>query len=368
MPPVSLPSISGRLEGLDLIRGLAVFGMVLVNFKFVMGADEAGPSWLVRAAGLFDGRAAATFVTLAGIGVAQMSRRAVGNGDQEALRQTRILLIKRSIFLLVVGLLHVNIWIADILHYYGIYLLVAASLLTASGAWLWGLSAAAMAAWTALFALLDYETGWDWENLEYDGLWTAAGMARNLLFNGFHPVVPWIAFLLIGLWIGRRDLSSAGERRKLLAWGAGTAALSELVTAALRRGLIWTGGGDDGLAWLAEAVNTESMPPTPFYMLAAGGAAVAAIALGLEAAERWRGRRWLEPFINAGQLALTLYLAHVIVGMGALECLERLEGQSLAFAAASATAFYACALAGSWLWRRKFERGPVEALMRRVCG
>ena len=55
------------------------------------------------------------------------------------MRRARVLLIKRAIFLLAVGLLHINIWIADILHYYGIYLLVAAVLLSASGAWLWGL-------------------------------------------------------------------------------------------------------------------------------------------------------------------------------------------------------------------------------------
>ena len=48
-----------RLIGYDVARALAFFGMVLVNFKIVMGASGAGPAWLVDAAGLLEGRAAA---------------------------------------------------------------------------------------------------------------------------------------------------------------------------------------------------------------------------------------------------------------------------------------------------------------------
>jgi len=39
-----------RMEGLDIARALAVYGMVAVNFKTVMGAGHGGPAWLATAA------------------------------------------------------------------------------------------------------------------------------------------------------------------------------------------------------------------------------------------------------------------------------------------------------------------------------
>ena len=58
-----------RILGYDIARALAIIGMVIVNFKIVMGADEHGPHWLLSFASLFEGRAAATFVVLAGVHV-----------------------------------------------------------------------------------------------------------------------------------------------------------------------------------------------------------------------------------------------------------------------------------------------------------
>ena len=75
--------------------------------------------------------------------------------------------------------------------------------------------------------LFDYETGWNWRSLEYTGLWTADGLLRHLFFNGFHPVVPWTAFLLLGMWLGRQDVGSPACRRRLLLGGATVALVAE---------------------------------------------------------------------------------------------------------------------------------------------
>ena len=60
--------VGGRIVGLDIARVSAVVGMVIVNFKITMSAENSGPQWLQGVAALLDGRAAATFVVLAGIG------------------------------------------------------------------------------------------------------------------------------------------------------------------------------------------------------------------------------------------------------------------------------------------------------------
>jgi uncharacterized membrane protein YeiB len=52
-----------RIIGYDLARALAIFGMVIVNYKVVMGG-VAGSEWLKWLASLFERRAAATSIVL----------------------------------------------------------------------------------------------------------------------------------------------------------------------------------------------------------------------------------------------------------------------------------------------------------------
>jgi len=111
----------------------------------------------------------------------------------------RLILGKRALFLFIAGLLYYPLWPADILHYYGVWLLVAIPLLFVSN---WVLLAGAglslLIAYVLLFTV-DYEIGWDWDTLEYAGFWRPDGFVRNMFYNGFHPVFPWLGFLFLGM-------------------------------------------------------------------------------------------------------------------------------------------------------------------------
>lgn len=349
-----------RIVGFDLARALAVFGMVVVNFKVVMVAERNGPSWLGSAVGLLDGRAAATFVVLAGAGISLRTQKARASRDAQQLAQARTELLKRAALLFLAGLLYMPVWPGDILHFYGVYIAVAAFLLAAPARRLWALAAALVSAFPLLLLTLDYEQGWDWATLSYDGLWTPAGMIRNLFFNGFHPVVPWLAFLLSGMVLGRLDMGDAAVRRRVFAWGAGVAISAEAASWLLVRML--ARGSDREV--IVAIFGTEPMPPGPFYVLAGGGVACAVIAALVALGERNQDTAWLRPFVATGQLALTLYVAHVIVGMGVLEAIGRLENQTVPFALLSAAVFCAVAMLFASLWRMRFEQGPLEAVLR----
>ena len=69
-------STSQRIAGYDLARSLAILGMVIVNYGSFMGGWGVGPSWLVWLVQLVPGRAAATFVILAGVGMSLMAKQA----------------------------------------------------------------------------------------------------------------------------------------------------------------------------------------------------------------------------------------------------------------------------------------------------
>lgn len=356
-----------RIIGYDIARALAIFGMVIVNFKIVMGAEKNGPAWLIEAASLLNGRAAAVFVVLAGAGISLLSRQGRTMGDTARLAQDRRTLLKRACFLFVVGLLYTPLWPADILHFYGIYIGVAAFLLGTSSRWLWVSACGLVIGFVGLFLGLNYEQGWDFTTLEYSGLWTTTGLIRHLFFNGFHPVIPWLAFLLLGMVIGRQNVGSPVIRRNIFVWGICIALFAEVVSWQLVR-TFSMGKSPAFQEVIVFLFGTEPMPPLPLYMLASAGTACALISACISLGERCEDARWIQPLVATGQLALTLYVAHIIIGMGVLEVFGRLENQTLEFTFGAAALFCVGAVVFSHAWKSRFKRGPLEWIMRRIAG
>ena len=355
---------SARILGLDIARALAMIGMVIVNFKTVMAAGVT--STLGQIASLIDGRAAATFVVLAGIGASLGARRA-RRSDSSAVRRTaQVTLLRRALFLFVIGWAFYPIWPADILHFYGVYLAVGAVVLFAPDRRLLLLAAASVAASFVFLLVGDYFVHWDLATLSYQTMRTPEGFLRNLLLDGFHPVVPWVAFYLWGMWLGRLDLRDRALRKHLAVRALAVVVVVELVSwlAVGPRGLDPVALGDDSWRVL---LAVEPIPPMPLYMLTGTATATLVILGSIELGERLSTRA-TEPLVATGQLALTLYFAHVLVGMGILEQIGRLEHQTMGVALTASLVFCAGAVAASWAWRRRFDRGPAEWLMRRIAG
>ncbi len=113
-----------RVVGLDVARALAILGMAVVHFSLVMAADRTGPRWLAAMLGFLDGRPAAMFVILAGVGVTLMSRRAVLSASPHAVGEIRKVLLRRGLLLLALGFVNLAIWPGDILRVYGVSMAV----------------------------------------------------------------------------------------------------------------------------------------------------------------------------------------------------------------------------------------------------
>ena len=352
-----------RIVGLDVARSLAIFGMVFVNFRLVMGA-EAETKLGTMFATMFDGRAAALFVVLAGVGVSLMSRRARAMG---AIRPTRITLLKRSLLLFIVGLLYSPIWPPDILHFYGVYLFAVAWLLNLSDRGLLAAAAAAIIVADGMLVTLDYTIGWkDFESLEYVDFWTPAGFIRNTFFNGFHPFFPWVGFVLYGMWLGRRRLDCSLNCWRFVAAFGLLALVTELGSDYLIE--IATESGEISAEDADALFGTAMMPPSALYMISAASTATVVIGLCCRMGAAFGDSMWLAPLIATGQLALSHYVAHVLIGMGTLYMLGMMESQSVAQAIVATVIFCALATLFSQQWRQRFKRGPLEAVFRIVSG
>jgi uncharacterized protein len=70
--------------------------------------------------------------------------------------------------------------------------------------------------------------------------------------------------------------------------------------------------------------------------------------------------------LPAGRLTLTLYIAHILLGMGTLEAMGWLQGQGLREVALAALVYCSLAILFAWSWARFFPHGPLEWLMRRI--
>ena len=345
------PTARARIDGLDLARYLALVGMVIVNFSIVMGADN-DTGWAHAFAQSLSGRAAATFVVLAGIGLGLARHR----------DDTMALTLRRAVFLGVIGCLNMLIFPADILHYYAVYFVIGALCLRWSARRLLIGIAIANAVFLVLLFTLDYDAGWNWTTLDYSGFWTPSGFVRNLFFNGWHPVFPWVGFLLLGLALSWLDLRSRRVQWQLAVIGGVGLVAVELCSGAL---VEMIAAHDPEAALLAA---TDPIPPTPLYTLAGSLAAMAVTGVCLLCTEPARRFGLLALVAPAGRQTLTLYVAHIVLGMGTLEALNLIGGQSATRALMASLLFCALATLLAWLWSRVARRGPIEMLMRRLAG
>ncbi|NDJ85944.1 MAG: DUF418 domain-containing protein [Chloroflexi bacterium] len=119
---------------------------------------------------------------------------------------------------------------------------------------------------------------------------------------------------------------------------------------------------------LAVALFGRNMiPPLPLYMLSAGSTAMIVVLLLVELSQHFGSSRWWRVLATTGQFALTLYVAHIVIGMGIIQTLGWIDsGQPLGLATLYSLAFYAGCITFVGLWHMKFQRGPFEALLRHI--
>ena len=81
----------------------------------------------------------------------------------------------------------------------------------------------------------------------------------------------------------------------------------------------------------------------------------------------WPGRGW-RPLAATGQMALTWYFAHIVIGLGTLIALGIVNNSPLPMAAGYGVLFFLAAVMFSLAWKSVFQHGPLEWVMRRVAG
>jgi uncharacterized protein len=76
----------------------------------------------------------------------------------------------------------------------------------------------------------------------------------------------------------------------------------------------------------------------------------------------------LTPLVATGQMALTWYFAHIVLGLGTIVALGLVASQPPQVAAGWGVGFFGVAVLVSWLWKTFFRHGPLEWIMRKIAG
>lgn len=330
-----------RLAGVDAARGLALLGMMATHILPTFESDaQLTPTWVGLA---FSGRAAALFAVLAGVGLA------LSTGRQQPLQGAQLWAARRGIALrallvgavgLALGGLDVNI--AVVLVPYALLFLCVLPFIGLSAGRLWGFAAGWLLASPVLAYLLrpwllaadpPLRLGHSpkWEDLAAPGR-----LFGDLFLTGYYPVLQWLAYLLIGLAIGRLALSSVRVPALLLAAGAGTAVLALWLgrvfmedwggRAALQQtlgdpsyplaGLLrvnLAGIDQSGSGWWLASSAPHSGTTLDLLHTSGTAAAVLGLCLLLGRLADWVELDLLLPCRGAGAMTLSLYAAHLWV-------------------------------------------------------
>ncbi|MEO1236211.1 MAG: DUF418 domain-containing protein [Planctomycetota bacterium] len=386
---------TGRVVGLDVLRGVAVLGILLMNIRsFALPEAEAGavePTWAGplgaadaaawwATSALAEGKFLALFAMMFGAGIVLVSdrRKAVGRGSAA-------LHYRRMGWLFAIGLVHAyGIWFGDILATYAmcgclVWLMrgwPAGRLLGVGlGMVAVGSGVSVLIGWSAQFwpadlreemfgydpewtasELAAYRGGW-WEQMGFRapaaltvqtllfvafGLWHAGG----LMLIGM-ALVRW--GLLRGAWSGRRCAAAAaagvGVGLPVTLWGLWLFPPGERVSPeALFLGLQFTLWG--------------SVPMAVGY---------AAGVMGL-AGRRELLSRWMRPLAAVGRTALSNYLGQSVVCTllfyGTVHDLEWFGRVGYAAQLGVVMGVWALQLGVSWWWTRRYRMGPMEWLWR----
>ncbi|MGC5328078.1 DUF418 domain-containing protein [Brevibacillus sp. SYSU BS000544] len=161
---------------------------------------------------------------------------------------------------------------------------------------------------------------------------------------------------------GRLSFTDSAVRNKLLTVCGGVFLGSELFSWAA----IKFSSSFIGLEFATYLFQTKPMPPTLLYMISATNTAILVILASVSLAEKYQTRFSIRSLITTGQMALTHYVSHVIIGLGILQVFGILSNRSLTFAVVYSLAYFLVTIAFSHFWQKKFGRGPLETIMRKL--
>jgi uncharacterized protein len=344
-----------RIDSLDVIRGVAALGILLMNaVSFALpdaaylNLEQAGNETLldtaIGVAGriLVDQKMMALFSLLFGVGVVIFADRAEAKG-----RRSVWLSLWRNLLLLIVGVAHTILWEGDVLVVYALCAPIVLLLRKLPVAWLFGIGLLVANASAVLSLMVNSSI----EDADLGGVWFIGGELSDgvgglFLFDGFGRA---LGLMLIGVGLFRLGFvqgnASQATYLRVAVWGFGIGVPLSTAGLLMNTSTDWAGSS----AFSGHAISTFGTVPMAFGYLSL-------IVL-------WAGRNlggFRARFQAVGRMALTNYLTQTIIGVAVFTIALGSIDVSRTFVLVFVIAVWMLQLAWSPWWLARFRFGPFE--------
>ncbi|MSO59577.1 MAG: DUF418 domain-containing protein [Ilumatobacteraceae bacterium] len=359
-----------RIAAPDIARALGLTGVVIMNYHVYLNRSEAirplHPSFwqdiFNPVTGFLTTRFATLFVLVAGMSLSLLTA-----STSHHPRHVQMTILRRGFFLLVLGYCLEWIWHGTIIFYYGAYFLLAAFfvfrttrtlLITALFAIFCG---AALQAWRASQAFNKNATTW----LAPSSMSTPRNFLIRVFVSYTHPVLPWFAFVCIGIILGRHLGSIALWRKRIAALSLLIVGSAYLLSHLVHRFVDPTTQTGVAIRTLA---STNPFSRGILFSITTCGVAVFIFLLVSAWSEKQSLVRVRAVLQLIGQTTLTLYVAHALFYNGIVNRAHWVKPTGLDTALVLAVVFLAMASIFSLLYTHFIGQGPIERLYRLIGG
>lgn len=374
---------TGRIVALDLARFVAIVGMMSNHLLF-----RDGPAPVMA---VVTGFPSTLFAVLGGVSAVVSTRRYLA--DERPLAATASV-AARGLVVALMGLAlgFVSPFIAVVLLYYGVSMMIVSALLRLTTPILVTLAVLLTAGTPHLIT---------WARAVRPEMGREVDFADPLSFvlsvftTGPYPIVTWLAFMLIGMCVARVILSTSGHRRVavLAVVGGAMAAAGFLADLASRAAVVdalrssgtdpslveMIANGEEAIAgspvgagWIA-VLNGAPHSGTTADILRTAGVAVLVIAILLLVTARFGDRLPLlvRPVASAGAAPLTIYTLHVLVVSGCVYGAMLLPDPGavidIVLGPIALLVHIVGALLIGFVLSRRPRRGPLETLVSAIA-
>ena len=359
---------SARITSLDLVRGVAVLGILLMNvvhFKFgrvpylnlSAGGSESWLDWVVGIGGeiFVDQKFMGLFSLLFGAGILLFIERAEAKGGRPVL-----LNLWRNALLLGIGILHSLLWDGDVLIVYAVSALFLIAMRKLPGPWLIGVGASVFL--LSVPMLLVNQAVTNATDVALSGLW-GPSQGDDVDFAGLNGAVLGLTLLgyflrglgmiLMGAGLYRLGFMQGDWSARTYRLAAGVGIGIGLPLASI--GVLITALGDYSrdVAFIGQVPNTlGTIPASLGYM-----SLIVLWNRGLDSALKQR-------FRAVGRMALTNYLTQTVLGVLVLTVILDAAPVNRAGILLFVLAVWTLQLWWSQAWMQRFRFGPAEWLWR----
>lgn len=366
--------MSTRIPTIDVARAVAMIGVVVLNYHTYLNGslawDPSNPSPWERlfnpGSGVLTTRFAAVFVLVAGVGVSLMTRTSRKSNEPIQLRDDRLRLLRRGLLLYAVGYGVQWIWPGTILFYYGALFVVAALIFSRPTNQLLiigcatAVAAAVLAWWRVEQSFEGNFTTW----LDPTNIDTPRDLFIRTFISYTHPLFPWLLFFVVGIVLGRHIHRLAQFRQRLLLYSAGIL----VATYAINAYFVADASSADHDRLIATILSTRPLDRGLLYSIGTLASSLVALCLLSKLVDSIGDGPSVDVFAKAGQMSLTIYMAHIFFFNLIVHRLNWVGATGLDTALGLSLVFYAMAIPLSAFWRTYLGRGPAEILYRSFGG